>query len=196
MSRADGFSRLAFSSPPDAIPVDRSACSCDMPTVTRKASVSRCIQYSPDSAQNDSRPAALVGVGLGSVVDPVPSVYSVAGMLELRGNTVAAMFTAGLPLGNQKVSVYWASAIGSPGFGYAASVVGSHATVGGAAVVTFHTQCSSVSTNSPAGSQSSPTRVSHVADAARVSDVISRVERPFSIVYVPIWVAPTLGHAL
>lgn len=34
---------------------------------------------------------------------------------------------------------------------YAASVVGSQAIVGGAVVVTFHTQCSSVSMVSPTG---------------------------------------------
>src|SRR5574341_1447580 len=105
MSTAAGVA-LAEMSPPDATPVDRSACSCDMPTVTANVSVSRCTQYSPDSAQNDSTPVPEVGVGLASVVVPVASVYSVAGMLEFFGNTVAAIFTAGVPLGNQKVSVY------------------------------------------------------------------------------------------
>src|SRR5690606_41099883 len=76
------------------------------------------------------------------------------------------------------------------------SVVGSHAMVGGAVVVTFHTQCSSSSIVSPAGRYAPPTCATHAADAPRVSEVVSRVERPFSMVYAPSCVAPTFGQAL
>src|SRR5690606_31028804 len=76
------------------------------------------------------------------------------------------------------------------------SVVGSQDRVGDAVVVPFHTQCSASSIVTPAGTYAPPTCATYAADAPRVSAVVSRVERPFSMVYAPSCVAHTFGQAL